>query len=581
MVTKVKTLSSNVSIGGISTENGSLTITDNLTVDTDTLFVQSSSNNVGIGTTTPDHLLDCELGSYGVTARFMALDGTRNPRLIVYGDASGTHLQHTFSSSADSLIFENGGSEGSGNEIMRIDSTAVGIGTSSPTSYGNSNKALIVEDSGNPAIGLSDTGQTRDWWLVALGDGLGVRYADGGGSGSATNVTQSMFFKNNGDVGIGTSEPENNLHIATDAGSEGLLIKTTGDTSNEIVSSANRSSASVVINQFKGQWNGNDVTDIRFYAGSDTANKDDGAIMFLTSLESSNPVQRMYIRADGGVGVGTSGASTVRLYSIEGSNRYVSYNYATNAAYSNEIIVAQCGRTATSAFNFFTAYSSGDTEFKLAGDGNAYADGSWSGGGADYAEMFEWDDGNSSNEDRRGFSVVLTNGNKIRKATSSDAASDIIGVVSANPTVMGDNAWNVWNEKYNKDDFGGFVMETYTITKWTEPAVADVDGNITEEDTQHNYETDKIPSDVTVPSDAVVVSVDDNGNTLKRKQLNPSYDDTQTYTPREERQEWDAVGMMGKLRMRAGQPTGDRWIKMRDIASDSDGNVTVEEWLVR
>ena len=33
--------------------------------------------------------------------------------------------------------------------------------------------------------------------------------------------------------------------------------------------------------------------------------------------------------------------------------------------------------------------------------------------------------------------------------------------------------------------------------------------------------------------------------------------------------------MMGKLRMRKGQPTGDRWIKMKDISD------TVEEWLVR
>jgi hypothetical protein len=32
---------------------------------------------------------------------------------------------------------------------------------------------------------------------------------------------------------------------------------------------------------------------------------------------------------------------------------------------------------------------------------------------------------------------------------------------------------------------------------------------------------------------------------------------------------------MGKLRIRKDQPTGSRWIKMRDI-SDS-----VEEWLVR
>ena len=33
--------------------------------------------------------------------------------------------------------------------------------------------------------------------------------------------------------------------------------------------------------------------------------------------------------------------------------------------------------------------------------------------------------------------------------------------------------------------------------------------------------------------------------------------------------------MVGKLRIRKGQKTGTRWIKMRDISD------TVEEWLVR
>ncbi len=59
------------------------------------------------------------------------------------------------------------------------------------------------------------------------------------------------------------------------------------------------------------------------------------------------------------------------------------------------------------------------------------------------------------------------------------------------------------------------------------------------------------------------------------RQLSPSYDDTKTYVPREERQEWDAIGMVGKLRIRKGQQTGTRWIKMRDVSD------AVEEWLVR
>ena len=62
---------------------------------------------------------------------------------------------------------------------------------------------------------------------------------------------------------------------------------------------------------------------------------------------------------------------------------------------------------------------------------------------------------------------------------------------------------------------------------------------------------------------------------IKVRTLNPDYDKSKTYERREDRKEWSCVGMMGKLRMLKGQPTGDRWIKMRDISD------TVEEWLVR
>ena len=103
-----------------------------------------------------------------------------------------------------------------------------------------------------------------------------------------------------------------------------------------------------------------------------------------------------------------------------------------------------------------------------------------------------------------------------------------------------------------------------------------------------SYHTDNIPDGVTVPSEdvkdsegriiktkAVVTSTDENGNKLKRKKLNPDWDSSKTYIPREERKEWDVVGLVGKLRMHKGQPTNPNWRKMRDISD------TVEEWLVR
>jgi hypothetical protein len=204
----------------------------------------------------------------------------------------------------------------------------------------------------------------------------------------------------------------------------------------------------------------------------------------------------------------------------------------TASVYASRLIYGKTTQTASSSFYYlnFQSNNGSDDEFILRGDGNAYADGSWNGGGADYAEYFEWSDGNPDEEDRRGISVVL-DGEKIRPAVDGE---DPIGVISGNPSVVGDAAWNKWSGKYLRDDYGTYIQEDYEV-------------------------------------------VNDEGETIiqQRRKLNPAYDPDQEYTNREQRPEWDCVGLMGKLRIRKGQPTGSRWIKMRNI-SDS-----VEEWLVR
>ena len=154
-------------------------------------------------------------------------------------------------------------------------------------------------------------------------------------------------------------------------------------------------------------------------------------------------------------------------------------------------------------------------------------------------------------------------GAKIVPSTSSDNTATIIGVVSGNAGVLGDAAYIKWQGKFLKDDYGRVIRETYTNTEWTV------------EEFEHSYQTDYIPSDLTVPSDAVVVSRDNNNNLLTRKKVNPNWDATANYIPRAERKEWDAIGIMGKLRINKGQRTGTNWIKLRDVSD------TVEEWLVR
>ena len=255
----------------------------------------------------------------------------------------------------------------------------------------------------------------------------------------------------------------------------------------------------------------------------------------------------------------------IRHGSLDGSVSVAEISCVTASSSAYRLFRGVSGNGSSTAFS--------DNEFIFNGAGSLSIDGgSVTTGGADYAEMFEWKDGNSSSEDSRGYSVVL-DGNKVVKATDSDDASKIIGVVSALPVVIGDSDIDdKWKSKYLKDDFGNYILEEYTSTEWTE-TYKNLDGE--DQIKQHSYATDRIPSDVTVPSDATVRVVDVDGNKFTRKKLNPEWDSTQTYVRRQDRKEWDAIGLMGKLRLRKGQPTGTNWIKMKDI-SDS-----VEEWLVR
>lgn len=149
--------------------------------------------------------------------------------------------------------------------------------------------------------------------------------------------------------------------------------------------------------------------------------------------------------------------------------------------------------------------------FRVGDDGNCYGSASFKSSGADYAEMFEWLDGNPDNEDRRGLFVTL-DGEKIRLANADD---DILGIISAMPSVMGDVSSEDWQGKYLKDIFGAYIWETVEI----------------EEKTDENGE-------VIVPA-----------HTEKQRVLNPDYDPNCEYVSREDRKEWDAVGFVGKLVM--------------------------------
>ena len=239
---------------------------------------------------------------------------------------------------------------------------------------------------------------------------------------------------------------------------------------------------------------------------------------------------------------------------------------------------------ATNIYSFYvetgTSSADDDIQFRIrSSDGRISSDSGAIGTPGDYAECFEWLDGNPSNEDRVGISVVLV-GDKIRPANSSDDPSKIIGIVSANPVVVGDAAPLKYHDRYLKDDWGRYIMEDVEMLVWN---TGENEYQPTQTDTfalQNCVECIEV-SDI----DAALAEgrikqwvVDQNLRRMdKRRKVNPNFDVTKKdiYKPRLERPEWDAIGMVGKVYMRKGQPTGTNWIKL------SDKTASIERWLVR
>lgn len=144
---------------------------------------------------------------------------------------------------------------------------------------------------------------------------------------------------------------------------------------------------------------------------------------------------------------------------------------------------------------------------------------------ADYAEYFEWADGNPNNEDRVGKFVTLV-GDKIKIASYIDEY--ILGVVSGSPFVLGNGDCDVWNGIIMRDNFGRQILEPAQKLELVE--VKDEDGNI--------------------QSSCLQPVVDEEGNPVyegSQQVINPEYDNTRTYIPRSERPEWAPIGMLGVL----------------------------------
>lgn len=177
------------------------------------------------------------------------------------------------------------------------------------------------------------------------------------------------------------------------------------------------------------------------------------------------------------------------------------------------------------AFCIGNGISSGDSllmsnAFRIEYGGKVYAASTYTSNSADYAEYFEWDDQNPLFEDRVGLFVTM-NGETIKIAESND--DYILGIVSGEPVVVGNEAYDEWYGRYLRDDFGRIMYERAPMIK-------------------ENEETGELE-----------IQYDEDGNMLymgTKPIENPAYNPDEPYVPRSDRPEWAPVGMLGVLSVR-------------------------------
>lgn len=204
--------------------------------------------------------------------------------------------------------------------------------------------------------------------------------------------------------------------------------------------------------------------------------------------------------------------------------------HAKSTAYTGTIIRADATKNGDNTFSFYRATANFDsganTKFHVRGDGDVFCDGNFAGGGAGFAEMFEWEE--KQDDPHVGWSVVLTPDGKIRPAQDPTPTWEIIGVITDRPTIIGNNPVR-WPKKFRTDARGNPVIGK-------------------------------------------------GGSPILSGQFKPGQteDPDLAYVPRKDRPlEWGCVSLLGQEWIHRDTPKGENWV---DLGARSG---EFERWLIR
>jgi len=251
-----------------------------------------SSQNVGIGTTSPSEKLQVS-GAIALTdSKFAEQSGSYSKLYANNGEVK------IFLGGADqNNYYDNNGhifrARNTANELMRIKTTGVGIGTSSP------DKLLVVEGtSAEIVINDTDTTDTPTLRFRESGTTSGMIQTDASNMIFKYGTTEAMRIDSSGNVGIGTDSPLMKAHIAANLSS--------GSVQNTLLLSQNQNGGTVASGQ-----------GVRLYMSSQNSftraaviesvvgSSNDHHLAFYTNGAYASPTEKMRIDTSGRVGIGT------------------------------------------------------------------------------------------------------------------------------------------------------------------------------------------------------------------------------------------------------------------------------------
>ena len=335
-------------------------------VDTDILYVGAAGDNVGIGTNNPNTAnklqVDGQLRVFG--AQVIGNSNVANVAptgVQLHLKNSGAAALRLEDSDSANLAFDLNVNEGSGFSIIEttggdagddtrlfIEETSgnVGIGTTSPTSYGATANTLEVRGASGTGSGLirvSNAGNTvgSAFYSGSSSSTLGTQTAHP--LYLSTNNSAKMTILSGGNVGIGTTNPSQKLTIRDDSAN----VYSTGDagTNTGDLVLQNNDETDDNFNRISFQSNsGNNQTGDLLDAARITAIYPDhvggnpsGELAFETKADAGSMAEAMRIDRDGNVGIGTDNPndildihkanSQLRLTDSD-DNKFVQFSYS-------------------------------------------------------------------------------------------------------------------------------------------------------------------------------------------------------------------------------------------------------------